>query len=120
MLNLDTHIFVHAMIGDLEPHEARLLRTRRWGISCIVIWELAMLARLGRIQLAIDDPEVAHVLAGVHTWPLTLEIVRAIADLDFQGDPADEIIAATSLVHRVPLLTRDRRLLGSKRIPLAL
>lgn len=119
MINLDTHIVIHAITGELEPHEARLLRTRRWGISGIVLWELAMLARGGRIQLAIDDPEVAQVLASVHTWPLTLEIARAIADLDFRGDPADEIIAATSLVHRVPLLTRDRRLLASKRVPLA-
>lgn len=32
---------------------------------------------------------------------------------DFRSDPADEIIAVTSLVHRVPLLTRDRLLLES-------
>jgi PIN domain nuclease of toxin-antitoxin system len=119
VLNLDTHILVHALTGDLEPHEARLLRTRRWGISCIVLWELAMLARLRRIALAMDDPDVMRVLGSVHLWPLTLEVVRAISELDFEGDPADEIIAATSLVHRVPLLTRDRRLLASKRIPLA-
>jgi PIN domain nuclease of toxin-antitoxin system len=36
-----------------------------------------------------------------------------------KGDPADELIAATSIVHKVPLLTRDRALLKSKRIPLA-
>ena len=46
----------------------------------------------------------------VHTWPITLDICRAISDLDFHGDPADEIIAATSVVHRVPLLTPDRQL----------
>ncbi|HEY7838420.1 MAG TPA: hypothetical protein VIC54_07465 [Terriglobales bacterium] len=33
--------------------------------------------------------------------------------LDFKADPAAEIIAATSLAHRVPLLTRDSRLRGS-------
>jgi PIN domain nuclease of toxin-antitoxin system len=38
--------------------------------------------------------------------------------LDFRGDPADEIIAATSVVHRVPLLTRDRRIRGSRIVPL--
>ena len=31
----------------------------------------------------------------------------------------DELIAATSLVHNARLLTRDRKLLGSKTVPLA-
>jgi PIN domain nuclease of toxin-antitoxin system len=43
-----------------------------------------------------------------------------LATLDFRRDPADELIAATSrLVHSVPLLTRDRKLLASQQIPLA-
>jgi PIN domain nuclease of toxin-antitoxin system len=40
--------------------------------------------------------------------------------IGFSSDPADEIIAATSLIHKVPLLTRDRTILRSKAIPLAL
>jgi PIN domain nuclease of toxin-antitoxin system len=36
-----------------------------------------------------------------------------------QGDPADELIGATSVVHQVPLVTRDRGLRGSKLVPLA-
>jgi PIN domain nuclease of toxin-antitoxin system len=39
--------------------------------------------------------------------------------LDFKGDPADEIIAATSIVHGVSLVTRDRVLRRSRRVPLA-
>jgi PIN domain nuclease of toxin-antitoxin system len=34
-------------------------------------------------------------------------------------DPADQLIAATSVVHGVPLLTRDRTLRRSKIVPLA-
>jgi PIN domain nuclease of toxin-antitoxin system len=52
-------------------------------------------------------------------WPITREIALASTQLDVQGDPADELIAATSLIHNVPLLTRDRALLRSKQIPLA-
>jgi PIN domain nuclease of toxin-antitoxin system len=55
----------------------------------------------------------------VHTWPLTLEVSRAIADLDFAADPADELIAATSLVHEIPLVTRDERIRRSRVVPLA-
>jgi PIN domain nuclease of toxin-antitoxin system len=35
------------------------------------------------------------------------------------SDPADEIIAAISLVHRVPLMTRDRKMRRSKLVPIA-
>lgn len=39
-------------------------------------------------------------------------------NLDFAGDPADEIIAATSIVHNVPLITKDRHIKKSKVVPL--
>jgi PIN domain nuclease of toxin-antitoxin system len=119
MLNLDTHVLVYAMTGDVTPRESRLLRSARWGISAIVLWELAMLARHGRIDVDLDAPEVDRFLAHIQVWPLTIEIARALRRLDIRSDPADEIIAATSLVHAAPLLTRDRKLLGSKIVPIA-
>ena len=119
MLNLDTHVLIHAMTGEITAREGRILRAARWGISAIVLWELARLAQLGRIEIDLDDPELDRFLANVHVWPLTLEVVRTLRRLDFHGDPADEIIAATSLVHRAPLVTRDRKLLKSKIVPLA-
>ena len=36
------------------------------------------------------------------------------------GDPADEIIAAASIAHNIPLLTRDHIMRTSKIVPLAL
>ncbi len=119
MLNLDTHVLIHAMTGEITAREGRILRGARWGISAIVLWELAKLVQLRRVEIDLDDPELDRFLANVHVWPLTLEVVRALRRLDFQSDPADEIIAATSLVHRVPLVTRDRRLLKSRVVPLA-
>jgi PIN domain nuclease of toxin-antitoxin system len=119
MLNLDTHILIHAMTGEITPREGRLLRADRWGISAVVLWELGKLAQLERIEVDLDDPEIDRFLGNVHVWPLTLEVVRALRRLDFRSDPADEIIAATSLVQNAPLLTRDRRLLKSKVVPLA-
>lgn len=119
MLNLDTHILLHAVAGSLTPRESRLLSLDRWSVSGIVLWEIAKLARLGRIEMDLNDVEVVRTLASVHVWPITLEIARASTRLDVRGDPADELIAATSLVHNVPLITRDRRLLRSKLVPLA-
>jgi PIN domain nuclease of toxin-antitoxin system len=119
MLNLDTHLLLYAVTGALRPREARLLGASRWSISAIVLWEIAKLAQLRRIAVDLDDVDVVRVLARVHVWPLTREIARASTSLDVKGDPADELIAATSVIHRVPLLTRDRRLLKSSIVPLA-
>ena len=119
MLNLDTHIVLHALNGTVTPKEATILARDQWSISAIVLWEVSKLAQLGRIELSLDDVELTRTLAHIHTWPLTLEICRAIHELDFHADPADELIAATSIVHRVPLVTRDRRLRGSRLVPLA-
>jgi PIN domain nuclease of toxin-antitoxin system len=119
MLNLDTHILLHAVRGSLRPAEQRLLTSNRWSVCAIVLWEIAKLAQLGRIEIDLEDPEVVRVLARLHVWPITREVALASTRLDIRGDPADELIAATSLVHRVPLLTRDKALLRSKRVPLA-
>lgn len=117
MLNLDTHVFLHAVAGTLRPAEDRVLRGERWSISAIVHWEIAKLAQLGRIELDLDDPEVVRLLNRIHVWPLTRDIARASTRLDIRSDPADEIIGATSVVHNLPLVTRDRVLRRSRQIP---
>lgn len=119
MINLDTHVLVYALAGALTAREHRLLSAQPWGISAIVYWELAKLAQLGRIDLDLTDREVVGVLSSIHVWPVDLAVSVQSTQLDFNADPADELIAATSVVHDVPLLTRDRRLLRSKMVPLA-
>jgi len=119
MLNLDTHVLLYALTDDLTLRERALLSNETWSISAIVLWENAKLSELGRIELDLDHPELARTLARIQTWPLTLDICRSIKSLDFDSDPADEIIAATSLVHRVPLMTRDRKMRRSKLVPIA-
>jgi PIN domain nuclease of toxin-antitoxin system len=119
MLNLDTHMLLHALAGTLRPAERGLLERDEWSVSAIVQWEICRLQQLGRIELDLDLPEVSRILHRLHTWPLTWEICRASCRLDVRGDPADELIAATSIVHNVPLVTRDRALRKSKQIPLA-
>ena len=119
MLNLDTHILLFALEGDLSRREHRLLVQNRWSISAIVLWELTKLSQLGRVALDVESPEFARTLSGIHIWPIDLAVCREIKTLDFRGDPADEIIGATSLVHNVSLITRDRQIKRSKRVPLA-
>lgn len=119
MLNLDTHILLYALCDGLTPAERRRLTEDEWSISAIVLWEISKLAELGRIEIDLDDPELLRLLSRIHTWPITLDICRRIKELDFDSDPADEIIATTSLVHNVPLVTRDRRIRSSKIVPMA-
>lgn len=119
MLNLDTHMLVRGLQNDVTTGERRLLSDEPWGISAIVLWELAKLVQLGRISMDLGSPELARALASIHVWPLDLAVARASTALDFRSDPADELIAATSVVHSVPLLTRDARIRRSKMVPLA-
>ncbi len=119
MLNLDTHVLLYALADELKPAEDKLLRKDSWSISAIVLWEISKLAQLGRIELDIYTAEVRRALASIHTWPITLDVCAASCDLDFRSDPADELIAATSVVHRVPLVTRDRKIRRSKLVPIA-
>lgn len=118
MLNLDTHILLHALAGTLKPAERRLLTSDQWSISAIVRWEICKLQQLERIDLDLDLAEVSRILNRIHTWPLTWEICRMSCRLDVSADPAVELIAATSVVHNIPLVTRDRILRRSKQIPL--
>jgi len=56
MLNLDTHILLHALTDDLRPRERALLLNETWSISGIVLWEIAKLAELNRIEIDLDHP----------------------------------------------------------------
>jgi PIN domain nuclease of toxin-antitoxin system len=119
MLNLDTQVLTYVLTDDLMHQERELLSNDTWSISAIILWEIAKLSELGRIELDLDHPELARTLTRIDTSPLTLDTCRSVKALDFDSDPAHEIIAATSVVHRIPLLTRDRRMRRSKLVPIA-
>jgi PIN domain nuclease of toxin-antitoxin system len=65
MLNLDTHILLHALTDELRPRERALLVNQTWSISAIVLWEIAKLSELNRIEIDLDHPELARIL-GAH------------------------------------------------------
>ena len=119
MLNLDTHIAVALLDGSLNDREAALVSNEPLLISAIVLWELAKLVQLNRLALDFESSEFRTFLRTVTVIPLNLEIAIASTRLDIQSDPADEIIGATSVIEQAPLLTRDKKLLKSKIVPLA-
>lgn len=118
MLNLDSHILIHALSGDLARKEKIVLAQSKWCISAIVLWEIAKLNQLGRITLDIQSIEFSRALSQITVIPLSAQICQASTELDFESDPADELIAATSVIFNVPLVTRDKKILRSKQVPL--
>jgi len=115
MLNLDTHILIKALEGALTAHERAVLsRDADWSISAIVLWEVEKLHERNRLQYGLDHPPLAAALDRIEVWPITRAVCLNLRSLDFESDPADELIAATSLTHRIPLVTRDRRIRKSK------
>jgi len=119
MINLDTHILIFALAGHLRRRERELLEHDRWAISCIVLWEIGKLVQLGRLNMDLGDRAVRRAIGTLHVLPIDLEVADQSTRLDFIGDPADELIAATSVVHDIPLLTRDKRIRRSRIVPLA-
>lgn len=120
MLNLDTHILVATINEELRPTEATLIESERLFISDIVLWEMAMLIKRGRLELDMDGSAFRRSMRYLTVLPISVRIARQSTALDFRSDPADEIIAATSVVENIPLLTRDGKILKSKIVPFAL
>lgn len=121
MILLDTHIWLWWLLGDgaLDAAERdkldKLASDKMLAVSWVSIWETEMLERKGRIELYpalkswtlnATQPEIATML------PVDVEVVLAQRQLPptFHGDPADRLIAATSILSGYPLATHDRRI----------
>ncbi len=81
----------------------------------ISLWEIAMLIARKRVDPGTDAQRfIDLVLAArdIRVLPITSEIAAKSAQPDFcpHGDPADRIIAATTLHNMSRLVTSDRKL----------
>jgi PIN domain nuclease of toxin-antitoxin system len=121
MIVLDTHVWLW-WVSDpsrLSRAAQRRIRTAtQIGISAISCLEVATAVTKGRITLdrgVLDWLEQALALPKVELLPLTLLIAVKAAQLgnDFPGDPADRVIAATSIVESAPLVTKDSKVHAS-------
>jgi PIN domain nuclease of toxin-antitoxin system len=123
---VDTHIVVWLTIEPRKLPKAtgKLIaesRARNEGIAIAgtTLWELAMLATLGRIKPAIP---LGLYLRRVEQMFEVLPITAAIAERSVQfsaaypKDPADKLIGATASVHGVSLVTRDKGIVASREV----
>ena len=119
MVNLDTHIVVFAFNEELSAGEHAVMQEQDWAICPMVLRELAFLVQNRRLEFPLYGREFQKFLNELSILPIDMNVARASARLDFHSDPADELIAATSIVYDVPLVTRDRTIRQSKLVPLA-
>jgi len=81
----------------------------------ISLWEIAMLIAKGRIDPGTDPKTfIQLVLAAraIKVQPVTADIAAKSVQTDFcsHGDPADRLIAATTLLNKARLVTSDKKL----------
>lgn len=115
MIVLDTHAWLwRAAKPELLSTAARdaIEAADMIGIAPTSCWEVAMLARKGRIELdrsAFVWIQEALFADRVLLLDLTPQIAVLAAELEWEHqDPADRIIVATAIVHDSPVVTKDR------------
>ncbi len=116
---LDTHAWIWWV--DQDPRLGAktiavldgLPRDQRPFLCDISLWEVAMLAERGRLELDLPLAEwlegAAHPRS-VQILSITPGIAAAVAALPatFHRDPADRLIVATSRALKIPVLSHDR------------
>ncbi len=121
---LDTHAWIWYVEdrGKLPAPEIKTLNAFRSDdrpfLSDFSLWEIATLVNLRRLTL--DRPldqwlDLAARPAVVRTVPISPAVALEISRLpdSFHRDPADRTLVATARALRLPVLTRDRKIIDS-------
>ena len=130
MLVLDTHALIFAGVAPtrLSARARRAIesgtRSGSLAVSDISLWETAMLIAKGRLDLPVEAAgnatqfiEDLLTARSVEVLPITPEIaVLSQSGAFVHGDPADRLIAATSIVHRARLVSGDQVLRRMKQL----
>ena len=109
-----TQLTRHAVdaIDKADTHNALI-------VSDISIWEISMLIKKGRIEVATSAANFINLFLQSRSI-IVKSISPEIAELSvnfgsgINSDPADRIIAATSIIYNAQLVTADKNLRNSE------
>lgn len=121
---LDTHALIWMIGGEALDTDATsaikaVAKVGSLLVSAVSAWEIGLLASPKRAHPLLFSPDPAIWFAratartGVRVIPLTATVAIASTTLPepLHDDPADRFLIATARDLRVPLVTRDRRIL---------
>ncbi len=100
-----------AAINKADAHNALI-------IADISLWEIAMLIKKGRIHIDATPTHFMNLYLqsrNIVVRSISPEIAELSVNLgeEINSDPADRIIAATSIIHNAQLVTADQNLRNS-------
>lgn len=118
----DTHaLLYHAAGRGLGAKAAALFQAAEAREALIyvpmaVIWEMTLLARVGKVNLRRTTRAFFTDLftnPAYHPFDLTSEQVFAADELRFNRDPFDALVVAAANALELPLITRDTEIVGA-------
>ena len=127
MILLDTCAIIWDALDKKQLTENALKRIDRADdfnaliISDISIWEIAMLAKKGRLTIETTVSNFVNLYLQTRNISV-IQISPEIAELsvnfgdEINKDPADRIISATSVIKNAQLITADKNLLESEQV----
>ena len=113
-LLLDTHVFLWVVTGHSAlkaPIRHQIQTADEVYVSAVSIWEIAIKARLGKIEadLGILIDELPR--AGFLELPVRIQHAARVGSLPpHHSDPFDRLLIAQALVEPLRFLTADRAL----------
>jgi PIN domain nuclease of toxin-antitoxin system len=112
-LLLDTHVLLWWLADDRHlSKEARTMianGNNQLLVSAASIWEIAIKAGLGRINIELDDLEDAIVKSGFQPLPIAVQHAIRVGRLpDVHRDPFDRMLVAQASIEELRLITHDR------------
>ena len=121
---LDTHavLWIVESSPRLSPKIRALARSHRsdaFAVAAISLLEIARKAHTGEIDLAPDPAVWLEDLAHrFQILPLTPAIAWRAVELEWaHKDPADRLICATALEHKLTLVTQDKEIARWRGVP---
>ena len=120
----DTHAWIWASLGSprLGKAAARLGNeiASAHAIADISLWEAAMLIECGKVPITVSiDEWISRASESTSILPITPAIAARSAGLKWpHADPADRLIVATAIEHKLSLVSADRAITLGGLVPI--